>query len=89
MPFQKSDTTAPGDQGEQANDSSDLTPEQLARLAELVADGETDLPDDLATEQLEQLIELVRRRRRARLVRFIARQIAADIRRGAGEKNRR
>ncbi len=56
-------------------------PEQLGRLAELVASGELSLPVDLPPDQLELLVRKVRQRRRRRLVRFIADAIAMDIHR--------
>lgn len=61
-----------------------LTPEQLARWAELVARDEAEPPPGLAQAQEEQLRQQVRRLRRARLVQFVARQIALDISRNSG-----
>jgi hypothetical protein len=61
-----------------------LTPGQLARWADLVAHGEADFPAGLAQAQEEQLRHHVRRLRRARLVQFIARQIALDVSRNSG-----
>ena len=57
------------------------TPGRLERLADLVADGQAELPDGLDPADERRLAELVRRRHRDRLVRFIARQIALDIHR--------
>src|SRR5437667_213952 len=56
-----------------------LTPEQVARWADLLARGEAGLPEGLAPCQEEELRQHVCRLRRARLIRFIARQIAQDI----------
>ena len=65
-----------------ANPRSKLqSPEQLVRLADLVASGELPLPTDLHSDQLEHLAREVRQRRRRRLVRFIARTLALDIHR--------
>jgi hypothetical protein len=57
---------------------------QLARLADLIAAGETEVPGGLDRADASRLEALVRARLRARLVRFIARQIALDIHRDAG-----
>lgn len=56
-----------------------LTSQQLDRWADLVAAGESPFPSGLADQDERQLVELVRRRRRARLVQFIARVIAREI----------
>ena len=55
------------------------SPEQLARLADLVACGGLPLPVDLHPDLLEHLAHEVRQRRHRRLVSFIARAIAKDI----------
>ncbi len=55
------------------------SPTDLCRLAELVAAGEFPLPGDLARDSLERLVRDVRRLRRERLVKHIARAIALDI----------
>ena len=60
------------------------TPEQLMRLAQLVADGELPFPGNLPLERKQRLLSEVQRRRRDRLVHYIARAIAEDILRGAG-----
>lgn len=60
-----------------------LTREQLGRQAELIAAGEAEFPDDLPPAQQVLLADEVRRLRRARLVTFIARQIALDVHRDA------
>ncbi len=69
------ETTRP----ESASTSGALTAEQLARWAELVANGETPFPKGLTRDQGHRLLELVCQRRRARLVQFIARAIAQEI----------
>ncbi len=51
----------------------------VERLAALVADGEVPWPDDLSAHQATELAAAVRRRRRLRLVKLIARQIAAEL----------
>ncbi len=56
-----------------------ISAETLNRCAELLADGEMDWPPGLSDEQQTELLTAVRRYRRARLVKFIASQIAADI----------
>ncbi len=61
--------------------SEPQSPEQLVRLANLVASGEVPLPADLHPDQLEHLAREVRQQRRRRLVQFIARTIALDIHR--------
>ena len=64
------------------NDHSTGLPDNLARMAELVASGE--LPcavDDVPADLLQPFACEVRRLRRRRLVRFIARAIAHDIHR--------
>jgi hypothetical protein len=51
----------------------------LRRLAELVADGRSDVPADLPAPARRAVEEEVRRLLRARLTRFIARAIAARL----------
>jgi hypothetical protein len=65
------------------------TPEQLMRLAQLVADGELPFPGNLPLERKQRLLSEVQRRRRDRLVRHVARAIAEDILREAGPFSRR
>jgi hypothetical protein len=55
-------------------------PEQLKLWAELIADGYDHFPVDLAPSDRMRLLAEVRRRRRERLVRHIARAIALDLR---------
>jgi len=64
-----------------------LTNEMLARWAEAVANGEAPFPSDLSNEDQERLLEHVRRRRRSRLVQFVARAIAQDILRSRGQQH--
>jgi hypothetical protein len=59
------------------------SPERLARLADLVADRAVEFPANLDSRDEERLVGLVRQRLGARLVRFIARQIAVEIHREA------
>lgn len=51
----------------------------LDRLAKLVADGEATFPQDMSPEDLRLLVSKTRKLRRGRLVRFIARVIALDM----------
>ena len=55
------------------------SPEELKRWADLVANAEVAFPENLTAEGRAQLVEQVRRRRRFRLVQYIARAIAMDI----------
>ncbi len=61
-----------------------LTPEQMSKLADLIAAGEAELSDRLSREQEAALIHEVRVRLRDRLVDLIARRIAFDIALEAG-----
>jgi hypothetical protein len=56
----------------------------LARLAERLADDGGELPGGLEPDQELVVIDLARRRLRDRLFRYIARQIALDLRRPGG-----
>jgi hypothetical protein len=56
-----------------------LTPDQFFRWAELIADGQADVPPGLVNAQERELVNQVRLIRRARLVQFIARQVAQDF----------
>ena len=81
-----SDGTVPDDRhGEEGRDAYDNperhSPAHLDRLADLVACGEVPLPLDLPMDQLERLASEIRKRRRERLVGFVAHAIAADIHR--------
>src|SRR5688572_26679925 len=60
--------------------TGELTRSQIERLAEVIADGRSDFPDDLAAGDLDRLRPLVRRHLRQRLVHHIARAIAAALR---------
>lgn len=57
----------------------ELTPEQVQRWAELIADGRDVFPADLPLPDRDRLLMEVRRRRRDRLVLHIARVIAHDL----------
>ncbi|WP_160167285.1 hypothetical protein [Rhodopirellula sp. SWK7] len=54
---------------------------RLSRIAEMIADGEIPIPVDWPHSRLHPLLDLVHAARRRRLVQFIARTIASDIRR--------
>jgi hypothetical protein len=56
-----------------------ISAETIERCAQLLAAGEMDWPQDFSTEQEADLLTAVRRCRRARLVKFIASRIAADL----------
>ena len=56
-----------------------LSSETIERCAQLLATGEMDWPQGLSVKQDTELLKAARRNRRARLVRFIASRIAADI----------
>src|SRR5262245_40189987 len=60
-----------------------LEADQVRRLAELIAEGRTNVPADLSAADQQRVSEEVRQLLRARLVRFIARAIALDLRRAA------
>jgi hypothetical protein len=66
----------------EGNARHDLNPDQIARWARLIAEGQEPFPTGLCPAQEEQMLQQVRRLRRARLVSYIARQLAGDI---AGE----
>jgi len=73
-----------------ANSSPELpSPAPTSRLADLVACGELPLPDGLSSGQLEHLALEVRKRRRKRLVDYIARAIAIDIHRSREPQKKR
>jgi len=57
---------------------------QIHRLAELIADGRSEVPPDLSDADQQRLHEEVRRLLRARMLRFIARAIAARLQRDPG-----
>lgn len=52
---------------------------RLARIAQLVADGQLPLPLDLSSVDLQDVTDLVRQHRHVGMVRHIARCIARDI----------
>jgi hypothetical protein len=55
--------------------------EQISRLADLVADGRFDFPQDLTPTDTERLHRAVRSRLRQRLLGFIARAVAQHLHR--------
>ncbi len=66
-----------------------LTPEQIQRWARLIAEGRGELPAELDAASRDLLVDEVRRLLKARLIRFVARVIAADIqRRGSPGEHR-
>ncbi len=54
---------------------------RFPEIAEMIADGEIPIPVDWPENRLHPLLDLVHAARRRRLVHFIARTIASDIRR--------
>ncbi len=56
----------------------------LARIADAVASGEAGFPADVSPGEAELLIAEIARRRRHRLVQYVARTIALDIHRASG-----
>jgi hypothetical protein len=60
---------------------STLTDEQVGRWADLIADGRGTLPDDLPPPDRARLLAAVRQRLRGRMVRLVARAVAARLRR--------
>ena len=58
--------------------------DRLENTAELIAIGEMQFSDCANLDEQAQLLPMVARRRRNRLVRFIARMIAQDIARSRG-----
>jgi hypothetical protein len=53
-----------------------VSDDQVARWADLIADGRGDLPDDLSPGERQRLLAAVRQRLRGRLVRLVARAVA-------------
>lgn len=76
------------DEHEQTTESArrdhGLNGPNLEQIAQSVATGELPLPRNFTPEQLHRLVGLVRQLRRDRLVEYIARSIASDIRRSTG-----
>lgn len=67
-----------------------LTAEQVARWADVIAEGRDDFPEDLSSPSRVLLLAAVRERLRRRLVRHIARAIAARLRlKGQSDKEDR
>jgi hypothetical protein len=56
-----------------------LTPEQIDRWAALIADGRDNFPGDLPSPDRDVLLAAVRQQLRGRLIRLIARAIAARL----------
>jgi hypothetical protein len=72
----------PGDANLDANEP--WTEGQLARWAELIAEGRAAFPAALPSVQAAQLGSEVRKRRQARLLRWIAQVVAQDLSRDSG-----
>ena len=86
MPASKKETNGPETgSGESTPIGIGGPPTDVARMARLVATGEAPWPEHLAPTAAAELTMEVRRLRRSRLIRFIARQIAADIARDREE----
>jgi hypothetical protein len=68
----------PADAGRET-ERTDLNADQVRRWARLVADGTEAFPQGLGARQERPMLDEVRRLRRARLVRFIAGQVARDF----------
>lgn len=62
-----------------SHNTEPVSAETIERCAQLLACGEIDWPQGLSNDQEAELLAAVRRCRRARLVKFIASRIAADI----------
>ena len=58
---------------------SNNTSVDLKKLSQLVADCVVPVPENLSPEQLSELVNLVKRFRKRRLVKHIARAIAMNI----------
>lgn len=65
---------------------TELSQEQLARMANLIASGEAAFPEDLEPLDRERLETQVRKLLKSRLLVLIARAIAQDIIRNDAEK---
>jgi hypothetical protein len=61
-----------------------LTDDQIGRLAEMIADGRCEIPNDLRPADQKRLSQGVRRRLRERLLRHVARAIAQQFHREGG-----
>ncbi len=59
--------------------ASTLTPDQIARWAERIADGRDEFPADVADPDRSALADAVRSRLRDRLIRHVARAIAGRL----------
>jgi len=80
------DATSRKQQGAERAGTTRLSHRHVDRLVDLLALGEIDLPADLSPERRDELACAVRRRRRSRFTRLVAKLIAADIVRGDAEK---
>ncbi len=65
------------------SEADPVSAERLPQIAEMIADGEIPIPVDWPDSHLHPLLDLVHAARRRRLVHFIARTIASEIRREA------
>jgi hypothetical protein len=83
MPRRPPPTTSPRLKSQTPPTSAEtcLTEEQGERWADVIADGRDVFPDGLPSPWRERLLAAVRDRLRNRLVRFIARAVAARLRR--------
>ena len=60
-----------------------LTDDQIQRWADLIAERGGEFPSELAPSDQERLVVAVRSRLRQRMIRHIARAVAANLRRDA------
>ena len=63
-----------------------LSPDQIRRWADRIADGHGQVPEDLGVADRDRLEAEVRQRLRDRLVRHIARVLAVTIQREASQR---
>ena len=64
-----------------------LTAHQVARWADMIAEGRANFPTDLTAPEQDHLLIEVRSRSRHRLVHHLARAIAASMRRDTGPRS--
>jgi hypothetical protein len=64
-----------------------LSNEQIDRLGQLIADDPNEFPNDFPAEELQALKTAVRRELQSRMVMFIAKAIAMDVRRIEGSEH--
>ena len=55
------------------------TPEQLARIATLIAHGDISLLSEIADNQISNIVQIVRIERRKQLLELIAKVISQDL----------